>query len=92
MEINLQQSKAATVSSKNALILAGPGTDKTTTLLARCEYLISKGIQAQSILCCSFVRKMNLFYGSALPKTLTLDNSLKPKVEGNTEKIDDWPD
>jgi len=34
MNVNFQQQQAAIVSSKNALILAGPGTGKTTTLVA----------------------------------------------------------
>jgi len=35
---------------------------------------------------------MNLFYESALHKALTLDNSSGPKVSGNTQEINDWPD
>ncbi len=57
MEINAQQREAATVSSVNSLILAGPGTGKTTTLIARFQYLISQGVKPQSILCCTFARK-----------------------------------
>ena len=45
------------MSSKHALILAGPGTGKTTTLVARYEHLIKQGVPAQSILCCTFARK-----------------------------------
>ncbi len=36
--------------------------------------------------------KMNLFYESALHKALALDNSSGPKVSGNTQQINDWPD
>ena len=57
MNINVQQQQAAEVSSKHALILAGPGTGKTTTLVARYEHLIKQGVPAQSILCCTFARK-----------------------------------
>ena len=57
MNINVQQQQAAKVSSKHALILAGPGTGKTTTLVARYEHLIKQGVPAQSILCCTFARK-----------------------------------
>ena len=57
MNINDQQQQAAKVSSKHALILAGPGTGKTTTLVARYEQLIKQGVPAQSILCCTFARK-----------------------------------
>jgi hypothetical protein len=35
---------------------------------------------------------MNLFYESALHKALSLGNSLGPKVSGNTQEINDWPD
>ena len=35
---------------------------------------------------------MNLFYESALHKALTLENTSGPKVSGNTQQINDWPD
>ena len=35
---------------------------------------------------------MNIFYESALHKALTLENSSGPKVSGNTQEINDWPD
>ena len=35
---------------------------------------------------------MNLFYESALHLALAVDNSSGPKVTGNTQKINDWPD
>jgi len=57
MDINLQQQKAASVSASHALILAGPGTGKTTTLVARYQHLINQGIKPQTILCCTFARK-----------------------------------
>ena len=57
MNVNFQQQQAAIVSSKNALILAGPGTGKTTTLVARYQHLIEQGATPQSILCCTFARK-----------------------------------
>ena len=57
MNLNPEQNKAATVASKHALILAGPGTGKTTTLVARYENLIKRGTSPQSILCCTFARK-----------------------------------
>ena len=36
--------------------------------------------------------KMNLFYESALHLALAVDNGSGPKVTGNTQKINDWPD
>lgn len=35
---------------------------------------------------------MNLFYESALHTALTLENISGPKVSGNTQQINDWPD
>ena len=36
--------------------------------------------------------KMNLFYESALHLALAVNNGSGPKVTGNTQKINDWPD
>ena len=36
--------------------------------------------------------KMNLFYESALHLALAVDNGSGPRVTGNTQKINDWPD
>jgi hypothetical protein len=36
--------------------------------------------------------KMNFFYESALHLALAVDNGSGPKVTGNTQKINDWPD
>ena len=36
--------------------------------------------------------KMSLFYESALHLALAVDNGSGPKVTGNTQKINDWPD
>ena len=36
--------------------------------------------------------KMNLFYETALHKALALDNKTGPKVTGNTQEINDWPE
>ena len=57
MDLNIEQAAAANVESKHALILAGPGTGKTTALVARYQYLVKNGMDPQSILCCTFARK-----------------------------------
>ena len=36
--------------------------------------------------------KMNLFYESALHLALEVDNGSGPKVSGNTQEINDWPE
>ena len=57
MDLNIEQAAAANVESEHALILAGPGTGKTTALVARYQCLVNNGIDPQSILCCTFARK-----------------------------------
>ena len=57
MDLNTEQKTAAEISSKHSLILAGPGTGKTTALVARYQHLLNQGIEPSSILCCTFARK-----------------------------------
>ncbi|MCK5679811.1 UvrD-helicase domain-containing protein, partial [bacterium] len=45
-ELNQSQFQAACMPSKHALILAGAGTGKTKTIVARAAYLISIGVPA----------------------------------------------
>lgn len=78
MNVNQEQNRAATVSSKHALILAGPGTGKTTTLVARYDYLIKQGIPAHSILCCTFARKASDELKHRIQKQLGLNTNALP--------------
>ncbi len=39
------------------LVLAGPGTGKTTTLVGRYLHLVNSGANPNSILCCTFTKK-----------------------------------
>ena len=57
MNLNAEQQAAAEVNSQNALILAGPGTGKTTALVGRYAHLIEKGCDPKTILCCTFAKK-----------------------------------
>ena len=57
MNLNVEQQAAAEVNSQNALILAGPGTGKTTALVGRYAHLIEKGCDPKTILCCTFAKK-----------------------------------
>lgn len=57
MSLNEQQKKAASHPSGNAIVLAGPGTGKTLTLVARHAYLRSRGIPADSILVVTFTKE-----------------------------------
>lgn len=55
--LNEYQKKAAEYQGKHLLVLAGAGTGKTKTIIARAEYLIKSGIQPNKIAVLSFTRK-----------------------------------
>ena len=57
MNLNAEQKTAAEVTSRHALILAGPGTGKTTALVGRYAELLKRDVPPSSILCCTFARK-----------------------------------
>lgn len=56
-ELNEQQAAAATFEGRNLLVLAGAGTGKTRTIIARAKYLLDKGVPASRILILSFTCK-----------------------------------
>lgn len=55
--LNEQQKYAATFNGKHLLVLAGAGTGKTRTIIARAKYLIQSGVHPKKILILSFTRK-----------------------------------
>ncbi|MDA9771654.1 ATP-dependent helicase [Emcibacteraceae bacterium] len=57
MELNAEQKIAAEYMDGPALVLAGPGTGKTTTLVARYKHLLVNNVPAQKILSCTFSKK-----------------------------------
>ncbi len=54
ISLNAQQKKVVENIDGSYLVLAGPGTGKTTTLAARVKYMIEKGIDPEKILCLTF--------------------------------------
>ena len=57
MGLNKEQQAAASVNSGHHLVLAGPGTGKTTTLVSRYQHLIDSEVSPSEILCCTFSKK-----------------------------------
>lgn len=57
LSLNQNQKKSAEFTGKHLLVLAGAGTGKTKTIIARAEYLIKSGIQPSRIAILSFTRK-----------------------------------
>lgn len=55
--LNDQQKYAATYTGKHLLVLAGAGTGKTRTIIARAKHLIKSGVDPKRILILSFTRK-----------------------------------
>lgn len=55
--LNKEQLAAATFSGKHLLVLAGAGTGKTRTIIARAIHLINNGVQPERIKILSFTRK-----------------------------------
>lgn len=72
--------QAAIEAATPALIIAGPGSGKTSTLIGRVDYLIrTSGIPSQQILALTFSRKAAQEMEERLQKLLTDDYAL-PKV------------
>ena len=55
--MNNEQKLAAEHEGGPLLVIAGPGTGKTTTLVGRYKYLLDSNIKTNQILCCTFSRK-----------------------------------
>lgn len=55
--LNKEQKYAATFCGKHLLVLAGAGTGKTRTIIARAKHLIQSGVSPKRILILSFTRK-----------------------------------
>lgn len=55
--INQEQRAAASHNAGHAIVLAGPGTGKTSTLVARHAYLRSRGVPSEHILVSTFTGK-----------------------------------
>ena len=53
-DMNEEQRKAAIHDGGPLLLLAGPGTGKTKTLVGRYKHLLETGVKPSEILCCSF--------------------------------------
>lgn len=55
--LNVEQKYAASFDGQHLLVLAGAGTGKTRTIIARAKHLINSGVMSDRILILSFTRK-----------------------------------
>ena len=56
-DLNERQLEAATFGDGFLRVIAGPGTGKTTTLTARVQYLLERGVMPERILLLTFTRR-----------------------------------
>lgn len=75
-DLNDSQRRAATFEGKHLLVLAGAGTSKTKTIVARAEYLLNNGVESNKIAIVSFTRK----------SAREIAERLKLSVSGNMNK------
>ena len=71
--LNKEQLIASEMKDDRVLVLAGPGTGKTTTLVSRYKYLIEQGNKPEEIICCTFSKKASNEINSRINKEVKLD-------------------
>ena len=71
--LNKEQLEASEIKDDRVLVLAGPGTGKTTTLVSRYKYLLDQGNKPEEIVCCTFSRKAVDEIKSRISKELNLN-------------------
>ena len=75
MPITQAQKQAAAHKNGHALVLAGPGTGKTTTLVERCRLLLRHGVPLDAIFMTTFTQKSASEARDRLRKTLVAQAS-----------------
>ena len=76
MELNDQQTLAATWDQGHVLVLAGAGTGKTRTIIARAAHLIGAGVSPERILLLTFTRRAAKEMVDRLYRLVGSDNRL----------------
>ena len=75
MEIkpNKQQQKAIDLLDGPVMLLAGPGTGKTFTIIERIKNILSKGVEPEKILCLTFTDAAATEMKKRIEKELNVD-------------------
>ena len=82
-KLNDEQRRAACFEGKHLLVLAGAGTGKTRTIIARAAFLIEKGVDPTRIKILSFTKKSANEIVSRI-KIESSDNPQAKKLSGST--------
>ena len=80
-ELNKSQKKAVTFNGKHLLVLAGAGTGKTKTIIARAAYLISNGVLPKEIQILTFTKRAAMEIVTRVKASLTEESK---NVNGST--------
>ena len=57
LKLNEEQKAAAFSTAQNTLVLAGAGTGKTRTLIARVVHLLENGVKPEKVVVITFTRR-----------------------------------
>jgi len=82
-DLNESQKRAATFEGKHLLVLAGAGTGKTKTIVARAAYLLENGMEPNKIAILSFTRKSAREIAERLKQSVTSSFN-KNSITGKT--------
>ena len=78
MDLNSEQQIAAQYMDGPTLVLAGPGTGKTTTLVGRYQHLLANGVSAEKILSCTFSKKAAVELKSRIGSATDIETKALP--------------
>ena len=78
MLLNSEQKKASEIDKNSLLVLAGPGTGKTTALVARYVHLVNTGVKPENILCFAFARKASEEIKLRIEKEINVNTKFLP--------------
>ena len=82
MKLTSSQKLASSHVGGNALVLAGPGTGKTATLVERCKLLVNKGVSLDSLFITTFTQK-----AANEIKNRIVKSSLSEQFHSDSDKI-----
>ena len=77
MPLNPQQEEVANHFHARALVIAGPGSGKTSTITARVGRLLARGVQAPNILCITFTNKAAVEMRERITKQYTIGKQIQ---------------
>ncbi len=75
--LNPEQQQVADHFTSRALVIAGPGSGKTSTITARVGQLLLRGVQPQNILCLTFTNKASNEMRERIARRYTVGKKIK---------------